>query len=366
MTFRSPVTGRVLTRDTPQSLRDEAGERWPVVDGITYLRAGRESLVARTLDLLDRGETDEALVVLLADQDDWWNGPQTVPSELRELIRNRDRLTLREAMALLRFGPVADYFAHRWSDPTYLAGLALLEAHWKSPKTSFELAAGIGHYARELDGKGVHCTCADVVFAKCWLAKHWVAPDADYLVFDAGKPWPIAGSTFDLVHCQDAFYFLPDQTVVADRLRDMVAEGGTLAVGHLHNADVNGGPMGPARTADEWAALFPDARIYDEQALLSAMMDGVVPDAIDWCDDTGIEAWSVVEGGVNPRALTGGVCVPPATAQLRANPLIGADGPAWPSPRYEREYAPRATWTDRRFVTTPDRDRRLLDLPERW
>ena len=365
MTLQSPVTGRTLKRDTPHSLHDGAGERWPVVDGIAYLRAGRDGLVERALTLLDDGDGDEALVVLLADQDDWWTGPETEPDALRELIRQRDTLSLREAMALLRFGPVADYFAHRWSDPTYLAGLALLETSWQAPETSFELAAGIGHYARELQRRGVHCTCADVVFAKCWLAKHWVAPDADYLVFDAGKPWPMKDRAFDLVHCQDAFYFLPDQAVIADRLRQAVAEGGTLAVGHLHNAGVEGGAMGPARDADEWAALFPDARVFDENDLLSAMMNGTVPVQTDWSRKSTVEAWSIVEGGIAPRALDGGLCVPPATAQLSANPLIGAQGPVWPSARYEREYGPRATWTGP-HIATPDRDRRLLDLPERW
>ena len=189
----SPTSGRPLTPDTPHSLWDGGGERWPVVDTIPYLRAGREGLVAVALDHLDAGCPDDALVALLTDQDDWWTGPATDLTDLKRLVRTRDTLTLRDAMALLRLGPVADYFAHRWCDPTYLAGLALLEAHWREPATAFELACGVGHYLRELTARGVRCVGADVVFAKCWLARHWVAPDAQYLVFDAGHPWPIGG-----------------------------------------------------------------------------------------------------------------------------------------------------------------------------
>ena len=228
MTFRSPTTGRPLVADTPHSLAAD-GERWPVVDGIPYLRSDSEGLVAVALDHLDAGCPDDALVALLTDQDAWWTGPATDLGELKRLVRERDTVTLREAMALLRFGPVADYFAYRWSDPTYLAGLALLEAHWRAPATAFELACGIGHYLRELTRVGVACTGADVVFAKCWLAKHWVAPDADYVVFDAAARWPIEGRRFDLVQCHDAFYFLPDQPLMAARLRDAVAAGGVLA-----------------------------------------------------------------------------------------------------------------------------------------
>lgn len=180
MSWVSPVTDRPLAADTPHSLTD--GEtRWPVVDGIPFLRVGREALAAEALVALDRHDAEEALVLLLADQDDWWTGPTPAPEDLRRLVRERNTLTLREAMALLAWGPVADYFAHRWSDPTYLAGLALLEAHRNAPQTAFELACGIGHYARELTRGGAACLGADVVFAKCWMAKHWVAPAAEFV-----------------------------------------------------------------------------------------------------------------------------------------------------------------------------------------
>jgi hypothetical protein len=42
----SPVTGEALHHDTPHSLREgKRGPRWPVVDGIPYLRVGRDGLV---------------------------------------------------------------------------------------------------------------------------------------------------------------------------------------------------------------------------------------------------------------------------------------------------------------------------------
>ena len=72
----SPETGNALKADTPHSLRDVVtGERWPVIDGIPYLRIGRLELLGATLDLLDRDKHELALEGLLADQDDWWTGP---------------------------------------------------------------------------------------------------------------------------------------------------------------------------------------------------------------------------------------------------------------------------------------------------
>ncbi len=366
MTWVSPTTGRVLHADTPHSLSDGQFERWPVVDGIPYLRTESEGLVALALKELDAGNMDAALVALLTDQDGWWTGPATDLDELRELVANRDTLTLRAAMQLLRYGPVADYFAHRWSDPTYIAGLALLEAHWTAPATAFELAGGIGHYARELERRGVRCTSGDIVFSKCWLAKNWISPHSEYVVFDAKDSWPLGDRRFDLVHCQDAFYFLPDQPKIADRLRAAVSDAGTLAVGHLHNDNVAGGALGPAKAAKDWQNLFPEARVYDERDLRSAFLDGSVPQANGWHDDTALEAWSVVENGGAARAITGVLADPPADAVLTPNPLIENGAPVWPSTRYQREYGKAATWPNPDRGSEPERDRRLVDLPERW
>ena len=365
MKWVSPLTGKALYADTPHSLSTEGGERWPVVDDIPFLRTGREPLVKSSLAALDDGDETAALAMLLADQDPWWTGSAADPQDLHRLVTDRERLSLRDAMALLKFGPVGDYFAYRWVDPTFLAGLALLDAHWRRPATAFELAGGIGHYARNLQGVGTDCVSADIVFAKCWLGKHWVAPEATYVVFDAATRWPIGNARFDLVHCQDAFYFLPDQREVAKRLREAVADDGTLAIGHLHNAGVAGGALGPAKHATDWRHLFPDASAYDECELRAAMLDGRAPLPCDWSDGPDVEAWSVVEPAAVPRAI-GALATPRCMAGLRTNPLLIDGQPRWPSPRYEREYAGTATFTDPAATTLPERDRRLVDLPERW
>jgi SAM-dependent methyltransferase len=373
--LRSPTSGQPLTHDTPHSLVDGWGGRWPVVDGIPFLRVEQEGLIAVALDHLDGGDPDAALVALLTNQDDWWTGPATDLGELRRLVAERDTLSLREAMALLRFGPVADYFAYRWSDPTYLAGLALLEAHWNEPATAFELACGIGHYLRELTRRGVACLGADVVFAKCWLAKHWVAPEADYVVFDAGATWPIGDTRFDLVQCHDAFYFMPRQDFVAARLREATTRDGVLAVSHVHNSGYWDGAKGPAKSVEEWARLFPGATVFAESDLLWSLLRAEQPRAIGWVDNQEVEAFSIIEGSGPTRDLRDGLALPPPSAELRRNPLLGDalghDHVRWPSDGYRDEYAAGCFWANRDEelgLADPDpvRLRRLVDLPERW
>jgi SAM-dependent methyltransferase len=365
--------------DTPHSVRDAAGRRWPAPDGIPFLRAGREALAAEALAHLDAGETDGALVLLLADQDDWWRGPRAEPAALRELLRHRARLTLREAMGLLAWGPVGDYFAHRWSDPTFLAGLALVDAHWAAPRSAFELACGIGHHLRELARRGVAVAGADVVFAKLWVARHWVCPEARLLCLDAAQPWPELGR-FDLVACHDAFYFLEPKAAILARLRALLDPArGLLAIGHVHNRDAANLSAGAALSAAELAALLPDALLYDDAELTRALAEARAPHPAQPGALAGAEAFAAVAGPAlaPPRAAAGVLALPPEGSALRRNPLYDGGGQVrWPSPRYAQEYGPRATYPAASSVpdaavldaTTRDaaRRRELLDLPERW
>lgn len=367
--------------DTLHSVRDDAGRRWPVADGIPFLRIGREALAEAALARLDTGDREGALALLLADQDDWWRGATADPAALRALIRRRAELSLRDAMRLLAWGPVADYFAHRWSDPTFLSGLALVEAHWRNPVTGFELACGIGHHLREWSRRGLRAAGADVVFAKLWIARHWVAPEAELACFDAGASWPLAPHAHDLVACHDAFYFLEPKPAILARLREHVAPArGVLAISHIHNRDWPNLSSGAAMRASELASAFPHAALYDDADLTRALVERRAPRAApDAAALASVEAFSLAEGpGLAPAQPVGGrLALPPEGAMLRRNPLYAADGAiAWPSERYAREYGPHATYPAR--TDCPERAvagaataawalrREMVDLPERW
>ena len=387
----SPETGNPLEADDASVLRDsETGDRWPVIDGIPYLRTNRLDLVRKVLARIDEGRNDEALTLLLADQDDWWTGPPADPEAMRGLVERRGSASLREAVQALGWGRVGDYFVNRWSDPTYLAGLTLLEAHWNEPLCAFELACGIGHYLREMQHRGVKVAGADVVFAKLWVARHWVVGEKAQLVcFDAGSPhWPIPGAPVDLVLCNDAFYFLDDKHGILDNLRRTAGEEGWLAVSHIHNSDNAGFSAGKAVSAAEIEELFPDGLVYDDAELTKALVEARAPQPRNPQDIKACEAFSLVAGpGMRPapRSVIDGITLPAAGRPLRLNPLYvpEADGSyeiRWPSERYAAEYAGRVTyplhsdgpttldWEGGPQTPAAERVRRreFVDLPERW
>ena len=374
----SPLSRQVLHVETPHSLAAN-GERWPVVEGIPFLRTGRDALIADTLFELDEGRPDEALALLLGDQDDWARTPPTPLDERRRLVAEADRISFRDAMDRLAFGGVGTYFAHRWSDPTFLSGLALAEAHWTDPASVFELACGAGHFLREFARFCPEVTGADVVFAKLWLARRFVAPQARLLCFDAAQPWPLPDRAAGLLFCHDAFYFLPQKPQIAAEMRRVAT--GPILVGHAHNALVDnlssGAPLAPA----EYAGLFEAPRLYDDAVLTGALLGGIVPTDADPAALAAAAAISLASRAPRPRAVSGGLAMPAPGAALRRNPLYEDGLIAWPSPRYQTEYGPLASYPDRaegpldavapfpggepaleRLV----RRRILVDLPDKW
>ena len=372
----SPVTGRPLAADASHSLSAD-GERWPVVDGIPFLRADRRALADLALAALDAGRREDALAALLADQDNWARTPPPGEAACRALVRDAAGLSFREAMERLAFGPVAAYFAHRWSDPTFLSGLALAETHGAQGPV-FELACGAGHYLAEFARVSGDVAGGDLVFAKLWLARHWLAPGAKLVCFDAAAPWPLRDGSAATVFCHDALYFLPSKPHVAAEMRRVAGPAGRVLVGHAHNALVDnlssGEPLAPAA----YAALFDAPLLYDDRELTAALIEARAPCPADPAALATAPAIALASGAGQPRPVLGALALPAPGTKLRRNPLYAAGEVRWPSERYEREYGPLATYPVRaegpeQALAGADpatdalaRCRVLLALPERW
>jgi SAM-dependent methyltransferase len=363
-----------LRADTTDTLTDGV-RRWPVVGGIPWLRAGRDDVREMAVAALDAGDQEAAAVILLSDADDWWDEPPPPDAQLRAALRSE---SLSEAVALLGLGRVGTYFLHRWSDPSWLAALALTAAHPPAGRPVLDLACGAGHLLRHLALHGHRdLTGIDVVFAKLWLARRFVLPaDADVALVCAdltAAPWPLpmpAGPQH--VACHDALYFLEDKATVVAAARAAAGEGGAVLLGHCHNARHPSGGGGLPLPPEGWTALLPGARAYTEEDLTRAAVAGRVPEPA--ADLTGTEALGLAldDGAAPPDpALLG----PAPGVPLRPNPIYGVgDEPrrrSWPHPRWALEYGPRAaTYLPERWQPLPAEDavrrRLLLDLPEAW
>ncbi len=310
--------------------------------------------------LLADGDVDGARVALLADADDWWDA---APPPAEQLARVASAATLREAMDLLGMGRVGDYFAHRWSDPTYLAGLALLQQHWPGDRTVVEVACGAGHFLRELAQRGLTSLVGvDVVWAKLWLAQRFVCPGARYVCADVTALPDLGVTSPAYVLCHDALYFVRDKAAAARSMRALAGDGGTVVVGHAHVADPHGAPV----PASEYARLLGADLAYDDDELTRALLDGRAPRPAPVASLEGSEAVALVAG--DPRAPAPHDLGQPV-GPLRLNPLYERGVLVWPSDRYAQEYGPRSDYLPALAEPLPPdaaRRRVLVDLPERW
>ena len=396
-----PENGDPLRRDTVHSLVGEGGSRWPIVDGIPFLRTGRDALRKAALNALDAGNGRSARIALLADQDDYARRPPPGPAALDRLVASVDdgSASLRDAMAGLNFGAVADYFAHRPSTPTYLSGLALLDLHLPQGAAVVEVACGIGHFLRELASRGVPALGLDVVFAKLWLARRFIVPGGVRLICaDAMAGWPLGRAPGPTVaFCHDAFYFLSDKSGVLASFRRTIGEQGRILIGHAHNSGfdhrgVAGEPLRP----EAYAGLLPGCVLYDDAELAEwawgdrpavprepAELSGVEAVALAW------DASGRIAAAERPSPASPQLVIPAADRVLTLNPLLEEREalltPRWPSPEFEAEYSagsgyllgepmPRFPIPCRLDPGTEGREERerlarrriLLDLPERW
>ncbi|GAC1543985.1 MAG: hypothetical protein NVS3B16_11220 [Vulcanimicrobiaceae bacterium] len=384
-TWLSPVDATPLAADTPHSLAD-GRTRWPVVDGIPYLRVGRDALRERALAALDSGDPTSALVALLGDRGDWARDLPPSDDALRRLVGNIAVLTFREAMNALAYGPAAVEATHRWSDPAYLAGLALLAAHRPTHGRALEVACGTGHSLRELARLGVETLGADIVFSKLWLARHFVAPTAELVCFDVEHPWPVREHATHLVYCNDAFHFLANKGHVVAEMRRVMGPGGTLLIGHAHTRRFEDIAAGEPLDAEMYGALVDASAMYDDAELTRALVDVRAPHAkaAAALDAVGVVSL-VAGGGAGPaRAVSGDVAMPPLGTHVRRNPLYLRDSDGryrirWPSERYQSEFAALATYPLELIDALPEvvagaslhtddlvRRRAYVWLPPRW
>ncbi|GAA4907649.1 methyltransferase family protein [Actinomycetospora succinea] len=360
----SPVTGAALHADAPHSLTDGA-TRWPVLDGVPYLRAGREEVRGRALAALDDGRPDDAAAVLLADNDDWWDQP---PPPAEQLRATRHATSLREAVTGLGLGRVGDYFLHRDHDPSGLAVLALTAAHPPAGRPVLDLACGAGHLLRRLAQHGERdLTGVDVVFAKLWLARRFVVPaHVDLVCADLAHPWPVPPAEGAYVAAHDVLYFLDDPAAVLATAAGHAGPGGAVVAAHCHNVGQPGHPRPP----ESWAALLPEASCYGEEELTAATLERRLPrpaPAEDLADTEAVALARDLTGFAGEPAL-----LDPATdADLRPNPLYADGVRRWPNDVWAAEYGPRAaTYLPERWPDPLPDDavarRLLVDLPESW
>lgn len=139
-------------------------------------------------------------------------------SFLKHILERRDQIGACDVLGFYYFsgGPLSPtlghYFIRRFSQPRHLAALALAATMPSDSKPILDIACGIGHlehyfYCRN-DSTPV--IGLDMNFYHLWLARHWIAPEGNYVCANAGDGLPFADASFSSTICSDAYHYIPN------------------------------------------------------------------------------------------------------------------------------------------------------------
>lgn len=245
--------------------------RYPVIAGIPILKKGAIGIAGETADdlaaLIEADRQPEALAaVLLPDP------PSLSPAWVEQLPRIRGTWRLknwlhqraaRQLMTMaaapsrqnqtvtaseclrLYFGssgaqPGEDYnyLFFRFGQPRHLVALSFATLLHAADKPMLDVGCGCGHITRHLvqQATGQPIIGLDRNFFCLYIAKHWIAPEADFICSDAEWGLPFPDGALSAALCSDAFHYFLNKQFTVRELKRVLAETGVILLVSMSNA----------------------------------------------------------------------------------------------------------------------------------
>jgi uncharacterized protein YbaR (Trm112 family)/SAM-dependent methyltransferase len=321
---------------------------YAVVDGIPVLLAG---YVNESFQQLLTENAEQALYWML-DLD------EARQAGFERFLASGEAGTYQECLELFCPGSEGPYFVHRFANPTYLIGQALLRTAGSDrrcfARRAIDLGGGSGHLARALCqiAGGAEVWLAEPNFWKLWLARRFVAPECLPICFDAEAPLPFKRGSFSLAFCSDAFHYIWSKRMFAGEMTRLVGDDGVILVNHAHNALQENYSVGLPLAPQWWRNLFAEqgVRIFKESEVLDSIVEHRAIDlSHDYTDAELAEEQALFLIATRHSDIFRVYAYPGAqftAGQWRINPLYhverGERGAVlhlqFPSPSYEDEY----------------------------
>jgi ubiquinone/menaquinone biosynthesis C-methylase UbiE len=274
---------------------------YPVVAGIPILKKGAIGTAGQTADeviiLIKGGQHLEALFSLISPTALAPAWMRSLPSVLgirrlkrlaheRALYRGQEKATglltkqgghgsTCEVLDLYYYNKRSnyDYFAYRFGQPRHLVALSFISIILRPNKPILDLACGCGHITRSLvqRAQGQLVIGVDNSFFELYIAKHRVAPEAEYVCCAADTALPFSDGAFAVAFCSDAFHYFVNKTTCLRELERITCNDGLIMLVWMHNANVKP-PQGvlrslPPEAYEALAANLPRCLVSDRITL---------------------------------------------------------------------------------------------------
>ena len=173
-----------------------------------------------------------------------------------------------------------NYFAFRHGQPRYLSGLSLASLMAQSKRPILDLACGVGHMLHywSMSRPVQPLVGIDRTFFLLFIAKHWIAPNADYICVEGDMGLPFRGRSMSGVYCSDAFHYFLHKSQAAREARRVLDDEGVIALSRVGNALVppnEGYELKP----ESYGELFRGmpTRLVSDQAVLKRYLEKLGP-----------------------------------------------------------------------------------------
>jgi len=128
----------------------------------------------------------------------------------------------------------------RFGQPRHLVALSFTTLINNPTKPVLDLACGYGHLTRSL-ARRAHpqpVVGVDQTFTGLYLAKTFIAPEAQYVCCAADGPLPFPDDFFSATFCSDAFHYFIHKLSSLKELRRLISDDGTIIMVWIHNLHV--------------------------------------------------------------------------------------------------------------------------------
>ena len=258
---------------------------YPVVAGIPILKRDTTGILDKVIALIEAGRHREALLALISPTSPalasaWIRSlPQARWSRwLKHLVHQRALHSWQEQARVLltdQDGQVTacdlfdiyfhnrsvhNYFTFRYSDPSYLVALSFISIIHQPKKPILELACGVGHITHHLvqRAKGQPVIGVDNFFFGLYVAKHWLAPEAQYICCDADTSLPFPDDAFSVAFCADAFHLFASKTTSIRELERLIQDNGLIMLVSMRNGLIKKQHGGLQLPPEGYQALVAD------------------------------------------------------------------------------------------------------------
>jgi SAM-dependent methyltransferase len=131
-----------------------------------------------------------------------------------------------------------EYMRQRFASDSFLAANALLPLAAPRSGPLLDLGCGSGHYSFVLGTQRQRAAhlCVDAELPTLLIARHYFAPEADFVHVNGDLPLPFKDGSFDLVFGSDMLHYSRAKATVGTELGRVLATDGLVMLPHTHNA----------------------------------------------------------------------------------------------------------------------------------